>query len=81
LYILRTTVVDGLRREQPDAGVVMLNIIPREKDLAETPAILDAAEPIREVRSVLERLELRLEKGVVIARIRPAVGLSDAQIA
>lgn len=58
----------------------MLGIVPREKDLTEPPAILDAAEPIGEVRHVLERLELSLGKWVVIARIRSAVGLSDAHI-
>ena len=59
LYVLRKSIVDGLRREQSDAGVMMLCVIPGKEDLAETPAILDAAEPIGEVRPVLERLELR----------------------
>ena len=58
LHVLRKSVVDGFWRMQSDAGVMMLSIVPREKDLAETPAILDAAKPIREVRPIFERLEL-----------------------
>ena len=59
LHILRKAVVDGLRRVQSDAGVMMLRVIPGKEDLAETSALLDAAEPIGEVRHILERFELR----------------------
>ena len=80
LHILRKSVVDGLRRVQSDAGVMMLCVIPGKEDLTETSAILDAAESVGEVRHILERLELRLGKWIIITRIRSAVGLSDAQI-
>ena len=51
-----------------------------KKCLAVGAGVLDAAEALREVGAVLERLELRLGVGVVVGDVRPAVGLGDAQI-
>jgi hypothetical protein len=47
-------------REQPEAAVVMFGVVPGEEDVPVGPSILDAAEPVREFRPILQRLELRL---------------------
>ena len=49
---LGQTVVDVVGREQPEAGVAVLGVVPREKDLAVRAGILDRAEALREVRPV-----------------------------
>jgi hypothetical protein len=44
---------------EADAGVMVLVVVPAEEALAEGAAILERAEAIRELRTVLERFELR----------------------
>ena len=58
----------------------MLVVVPVEELAAERARVLDALEAFRELRPVLERLELRFGVGVVVGDVRPAVGLGDAQI-
>src|SRR2546425_33541 len=60
------TVVDVVGREQAEAGVAVLGVVPGEKDLAVRASILDRAEALREVRPVFQRLELRLRERVVV---------------
>ena len=60
LYVLCKAVMHGFRREQADAGMSMLFVIPRKEILAEAPGVLNAAEALRKVRTVLEGLELGL---------------------
>ncbi len=72
--------MNGLRGEQADAPVVMFRVIPGEEALAEAAAVLDATKAVWEIGTVLERLEPRLGERVVIACIRPAVGLCHPQV-
>ena len=58
----------------------MLLVVPVEELLAEGAAVLDAAEAIRELRTVLQGPELAFRIRVVIGNIRSAVGLGDAEI-
>jgi hypothetical protein len=51
--------MDGRRGVEAEAGMAMLVVVPAEETLAESAGILDGAEPSRELRPVLERLELR----------------------
>jgi len=60
--------------------VAMLVVIPDEKLLTESAAIWEAAEAIRELRTVLQSSELAFRIRVVIGYIRSAVGLGDAEI-
>jgi hypothetical protein len=46
------------RGEQADAGMTMLFVIPGEKLLTEGAAVLDAAEAVRELRTVFHGPEL-----------------------
>jgi hypothetical protein len=39
--------------------MTMLGVVPGKECLAVRPGILDAAEPIREVRTIFKRLEVR----------------------
>ena len=58
----------------------MRRVVPSEEGLAVRPRILDATEAIRKVRTVLQRLELRLGIRIVIADMRAAMGLGDIQV-
>lgn len=58
----------------------MLGVVPREEPLAEGPRVLDRAEQIREAGPVLEGLEVGLGIRIVVARVRPAVALDDAEV-
>ena len=51
--------MDRGRRVKAETGVAVLVVVPLEKALAERAAILDGAEPSRELWPVLECLELR----------------------
>ncbi len=53
-------VMHSFRREQADAGVPMLFVVPRKENLAETPGVLDATEALRKVRTILNGFELGL---------------------
>ena len=80
LRLFCQTVMNSFQGEQPDPRMPMFCVIPGKEVLAEAPAVLNAAKTTREIRTVLEGLELRLGEQVVIARIRPAVGLGDSQV-
>src|SRR5712692_5354290 len=54
-------------RQQAKTAVMVLGVVPREEDVAVGPGVLDRAEPVRERRSVLQRLELRFGERVVVA--------------
>src|SRR5438552_4078047 len=77
---LGQAVVDIVRREQAEAGVTVLGVVPGEEDVAMRSGILDRAEPVREVGPVLERFELRLREGIVVRDVRAGVGLRHAEI-
>src|SRR5262245_33426348 len=79
--LLGPAVVHVSGRQQPEADVVMLGVVPREEDLAVRSSVLDRAEARRERRAVLERLELRFRERVVVRDARPRVGPRHAQSA
>ena len=51
-----------------------------EKLLAESAAVLDAAEAVGKIRPVLQGAELAFRIGVVVGDVRAAVGLGDSQV-
>lgn len=65
LQLPGATVVHRLRSHHPDPRVAVLGVVPIEERDAERARVLDAAETIREARSIFERLELRLRIAVV----------------
>ena len=69
--------VHVMRREQAEAAMMMFDVVPEEEAVAVGAGVLDRAEPRREVRPVLQRLELGLGERVVVGHVRPAVGLRD----
>ena len=69
-----------LGRHQRDTAMMMLLVIPKEKVLAESPAILNGPKPLRELRAVLERPELGFRVRVVIADMRTTVGFRHPQV-
>ena len=62
--------MDVFRRHHGNAAVTVLLVVPGKERLAERPGVLDASKAVREVRPVLERLELRLRVRVVVAEVR-----------
>jgi hypothetical protein len=59
--------MDGGGSVETECGVVVLVAVVREELLAERAGVLDAVEVVGEGGAVLERLELRLRVGVVVA--------------
>ena len=67
-------------RHQPNAGMVMLLIVPIEEAAAERLGILDAAEARWELRLIFHGFEVAFRERIVIGGVRPAVGFVDAEI-
>src|SRR4029453_19522080 len=65
---------------EPDPGVAVLVVVPAEEPGAEGVGVLQAAEPVGELGPVLEGLELAFAVGIVVACVRPAVALGDAEV-
>ena len=57
-------------RQQTKAGMMVLGVVPGEEDMTVCPRVLDRAETLREIRPVLERLELRLPSGETLFKDR-----------
>src|SRR6516162_4228186 len=76
----RLTVVHHRRREQAQAGMSMLLVIPTEKSLTESTTVLHTSETVRELRSILQRAELTFRVRVVVRDVRTAVCFSHPQI-
>src|ERR1019366_4452131 len=76
----RLAVVNHRWREQFDAGVAVLLVVPSEKVLAKGSGILDTAKPFREVRPVLQRAKVAFRIRVVVGNIGAAVRFGDAQV-
>jgi len=70
----------GFWREQADARVVVLLVVPVKEVEAEGPSVLDRSEPVWKLGLILEGLELALRKGIVIGHMRPPVRLRHPQI-
>jgi hypothetical protein len=70
---------DG-RRQKPQAAVAVLLVVPAEEDLPKGPAILDRSEPLRKLRTILERFELRFGKRIVVGDLRTAMRFGDPEI-
>ena len=68
------------RGEVADSAVPVVEVVPVEKGPSKGPGILDAPEPIRELRAVLHSPELTLGERVVRRGIGPTVALRYAEI-
>ena len=71
--------VDGRGREQPQVYVPVVVVVPIDEPAAAVEGVVEAFEAIWEVGMVLERLELALGVGVVVAGMWPAVGPGDPE--
>ena len=78
--LIGKTIMHLLGRYQCDTAVPMLFVIPREEVLAENAAILNGAEPLWELRTVLECLELGFRVRIVVTDMRATVGFRHPQI-
>ena len=73
-------VVDHGRREQAQPGVAMFLVVPAEKSLRKSAAVLNAAETVWELWAVLQGAELTFRIRIVVRDVRTAVCFGDAQI-
>ena len=73
-------VVDHGGRHQAQTRVVVLVVVPGKERLAEATGIFDGAETIREVGAVFQGAEVTFRIRIVIANMRPAVGLEHTQV-
>src|ERR1019366_10920 len=58
--------MEHIRRQQGDSAVMMVVVVPGEEALAKGTCVLDGAESIRKLRSVLESLELAFRIWVLV---------------
>ena len=58
----------------------MLAVVPGKERLTEDAGVLKAAEACREVRAVLQRLELGLGEGVIVGDLRPRMAPRHPEI-
>ena len=72
--------VDGGRSHQANSAVAVFVIVPVEELLAVCASVLDRAEAIGKVGSVLQGFELRLGVRIVVRDVRAAVGLGDIEV-
>ena len=72
------TIVNHGWRQQAHTRVAVFFVVPAEKFLTESPAVLDAAEAVRELRAILQRAEWTFRVRVVVGDVRTAVRLGDA---
>jgi len=66
------SVMNGVWGHESDTRMTMLGVVPGKECLAVSPGILDAAEAIREVRTIftVNVLKCDSENGIVIGNIR-----------
>ena len=71
--------VDGGRREQAQVPVAVVVVVPVDEPAAAVEGVVVALEAIGEVGVALDRLELALGVGVVVARVRSAMRSGDSE--
>ena len=69
----RFPVVQRRRRQQADAGVIMLVVVPLEEPTTEAKRVFVPTETIGELGPVLHCLELTFGKRIVIGNVWPAM--------
>ena len=72
--------MDHMRGKQRNAGMAVLTIVPIEERRAETATIVKRAEAFRKLRGIFEGFELGLGKRIVVADVRTAMRLGNAEI-
>ena len=50
------------RRQEAESRMMVLGVVPGEEEVAVSPGILDRAEPLREGRPILQRLEIKVRE-------------------
>ena len=66
--------------EETYPRMIVLGVVPGEECLAKGPGVLDRAEPLGELGSVLHGLELRFGIGIVITDRGSRMTLGDPKI-
>ena len=71
--------VNGGRREQAQVPVAVVMVVPVDEPAAAVEGVVVDLEAIGEVGVALDRLELALGVGVVVARVRSAMRSGDSE--
>ena len=78
--VFRLAIVNRGWRQQADARMTVLVVVPREKTLTESTTVLDTPKAVRELRPIFQGSKLALGKGIVVRDVRPAVRFRDTQV-
>jgi len=79
--VFRLAIVNRRWRQQTDAGMTVLFVVPPKKTLTESTTVLDAPKAVRELRPILHGSELALGKGIVVRDMRSTMRFRDTQVA
>jgi hypothetical protein len=78
--LLRAARMNVARRQQANANMMVLFVVPGKEIDAVGARVFDAAESRREVRPILHRLELSLGERIVVRRFGPRVRFGNAEV-
>ena len=67
-------------RQQAEAGMMVLGVVPGKEAVAVRSGVLDRAEASRKRGAVLQRLELGFRKGIVVGNVRTGVSLRHTEV-
>jgi hypothetical protein len=78
--LLTAPLIDQRRREEPNANMMMLLVVPSEESLAPRASFLESGKTLRIRRPVLQRFELRLRVGIVVGDAGTRMTSGDIQV-
>jgi hypothetical protein len=77
--LVSAAVMHGGRREEGQAAVVVLGVVPSEQRAADLTRMLERAEAVGEVGPVLEGPEVGLREGIVVADVGPRMAAQESR--
>ena len=77
---LGESIVDIVGREEADAGVVVLGVVPGEEVPTVGAGVFVGAKAVGEIRAVLHGLEMPLGERIVVGNVGARMALGDAQV-
>ena len=78
--LLTAPLIDQRRREEANANMMMLLVVPSEEALAPRASFLETGKALRIRRPVLQRFELRLRVGIVVGDAGTRMTSGDIQV-
>jgi hypothetical protein len=76
--VFSLAIVNHRWRQQAQAGVAVLFVVPLKKSLTESTTVLDAPKAVRELRPILQGAKLTLGIRIVVRDVRPTMRFCDS---